>query len=122
MAMDIILNAKTQRIGVCNACESLVIHEKIADTFLPELMKRLAEKNVEVHGDEKVMQIAGEGCMKRELLVPATEEDWGREYLVTNFLRRQFPPLMRPLPISINITQDIPRQSSQTIIPMRRSS
>ena len=51
------------------------------DTFLPELMKRLAEKNVEVHGDEKVMQIAGEGCMKRELLVPATEEDWGREYL-----------------------------------------
>ena len=81
MAMDIILNAKTQRIGVCNACESLVIHEKIADTFLPELMKRLAEKNVEVHGDEKVMQIAGEGCMKSELLVPATEEDWGREYL-----------------------------------------
>lgn len=65
MAMDIILNAKTQRIGVCNACESLVIHEKIADTFLPELMKRLAEKNVEVHGDEKVMQIAGEGCMKK---------------------------------------------------------
>ena len=81
MAMDIILNAKTQRIGVCNACESLVIHEKIADAFLPKLMERLAEKNVEVHGDEKVMQIAGEGCMKRELLVPATEEDWGREYL-----------------------------------------
>lgn len=80
MAMDIILNAKTQRIGVCNACESLVIHEKIADTFLPELMKRLAEKNVEVHGDEKVMQIA-DGCVKKELLVPATEEDWGREYL-----------------------------------------
>lgn len=44
-------------------------------------MERLAEKNVEVHGDEKVMQIAEEGCMKKELLVPATEEDWGREYL-----------------------------------------
>ena len=81
MAMDIILNAKTQRIGVCNACESLVIHEKIVDAFLPKLMERLAEKNVEVHGDEKVMQIAEEGCMKKELLVPATEEDWGREYL-----------------------------------------
>ena len=81
MALDIILNAKTQRIGVCNACESLVIHEKIADAFLPKLMERLAEKNVEVHGDEKVMQIAEEGCMKKELLVPATEEDWGREYL-----------------------------------------
>ena len=81
MAMGIILNAKTQRIGVCNACESLVIHEKIVDAFLPKLMERLAEKNVEVHGDEKVMQIAEEGCMKKELLVPATEEDWGREYL-----------------------------------------
>ena len=80
MAIDIIMNAKTQRIGVCNACESLVLHEKIADAFLPELMKRLAEKEVEVHGDEKVMQIA-DGCEKKELLVPATEEDWGREYL-----------------------------------------
>lgn len=80
MAIDIIMNAKTQRIGVCNACESLVLHEKIADAFLPKLMKRLAEKEVEVHGDEKVMQIAG-GCVKKELLVPATEEDWGREYL-----------------------------------------
>ena len=56
------------------------IHEKIADAFLPKLMKRLAEKEVEVHGDEKVMQIA-DGCVKKELLVPATEEDWGREYL-----------------------------------------
>ena len=81
MAVNIIYNAKTQRIGVCNACESLVIHEKIADAFLPKLMERLAEKNVEVHGDEKVMRIAEEGCMKKELLVPATEEDWGREYL-----------------------------------------
>ena len=80
MAIDIIMNAKTQRIGVCNACESLVLHEKIADAFLPKLMKRLAEKEVEVHGDEKVMQIA-DGCVKKELLVPAAEEDWGREYL-----------------------------------------
>ena len=80
MAINIIMNAKTQRIGVCNACESLVLHEKIADAFLPELMKRLAEKEVEVHGDEKVMQIS-DGCVKKELLVPATEEDWGREYL-----------------------------------------
>ena len=80
MAIDIIMNAKTQRIGVCNACESLVLHEKIADAFLPKLMKRLAEKEVEVHGDEKVMQIA-DGYVKKELLVPATEEDWGREYL-----------------------------------------
>ena len=56
MAMVIILNAKTQRIGVCNACESLVIHEKIADAFLPKLMERLAEKNVEVHDTEKALK------------------------------------------------------------------
>lgn len=81
MAIDIILNAKTQRISVCNACESLVIHEKIAEAFLPKLMKRLSEKNVEVHADEKVMQIAEKSRIKRELLTPATEEDWGKEYL-----------------------------------------
>ena len=53
MAINIILNAKTQRELVCAMHESLVIHEKIADAFLPKLMERLAEKNVEVHGDEK---------------------------------------------------------------------
>ena len=74
MAIDIIFNAKTQRIGVCNACESLVIHEKIVDAFLPQLKKRLDEKQVEMRGDEKA-------CSAAEGLVPATEEDWGREYL-----------------------------------------
>lgn len=81
MAIDIIINAKTQRIGVCNACESLVIHEKIADAFIPQLLNRLSEKNVEVHADERVMQIGCESGMKKELLVPATEDDWGKEYL-----------------------------------------
>lgn len=52
MALDIIYNAKTQRIGVCNACESLIVHRKIADQFLPLLKKRLAEKEVEVRADE----------------------------------------------------------------------
>ena len=74
MAIDIIFNAKTQRIGVCNACESLVIHEKIVDAFLPQLKKRLDEKQVEMRGDEKA-------CSTAEGLVPATEKDWGREYL-----------------------------------------
>ena len=92
MAADIILNAKTQRIGVCNACESLVIHEKIADAFLPKLYGRLAEKHVEVHADETALHIAKQmpalsdtvsdnsGTLK-ELIVPATEEDFGTEYL-----------------------------------------
>ena len=74
MAIDIIFNAKTQRIGVCNACESLVIHEKIVDAFLPRLKARLDEKHVQMRGDEKA-------CAAAEGLVKATEEDWGREYL-----------------------------------------
>ena len=74
MALDIIYNAKTQRIGVCNACESLVVHRAIAKEFLPLLKKRLDEKEVEIRGDE-------ESCAIVEGLVPATEEDWGREYL-----------------------------------------
>ena len=82
MAVNIIINAKTQRISVCNACESLLIHEKIADAFLPELARALQEKNVELRGDERSLQaVSRDGELKRELLRPATEEDWGTEYL-----------------------------------------
>lgn len=72
-AIPIIMNAKTQRIGVCNACESLVIHESICDEFLPKLKAALDEKNVEIRGDEKVSKVIS--C------TPATEEDFGKEYL-----------------------------------------
>ncbi len=74
MAAEILLNAKTQRIGVCNACESLVVHEAVADSFLPLAAARLAEKNVEMRGDEKAMAAD-------KSIVPAQEEDWGKEYL-----------------------------------------
>lgn len=74
MAVDIIFNAKTQRIGVCNACESLVIHEKVLDEMMPKLKARLDEKQVEIRGDEKV-------CGSIDGIVPATEEDYGTEYL-----------------------------------------
>ena len=74
MALDIIYNAKTQRIGVCNACESLVVHRSIAAEFLPLLKKKLDEKQVEIRGDE-------ESCRLAEGIVPAAEEDWGTEYL-----------------------------------------
>ncbi len=73
-AIPIIINAKTQRIGVCNACESILVHEKIADAFLPALGKALAEKKVEVRGDEKVLEQIPDA-------VKATEEDYGKEYL-----------------------------------------
>lgn len=72
-AVPIIINAKTQRIGVCNACESLVIHEAVTDKLLPLLAKALKEHQVEIRGDEKVQQVIE--C------VPATEEDYGTEYL-----------------------------------------
>lgn len=81
MAVRIIMNAKTQRIGVCNACESLLVHEKIIDALMPRLVKELQTKNVEVHGDERSLKAAMSPDIKRELLKPATEEDWGTEYL-----------------------------------------
>lgn len=74
MALDIIFNAKTQRISVCNACESLLVHRKIAVDFLPLLKKRLDEKQVEIRADESARAIVAE-------FVPATQEDWAREYL-----------------------------------------
>ena len=74
MAVDIIENAKTQRTGVCNACESLVIHEKIAEKALPAICQRLKEKKVEIRGDEKARKIVPD-------ILPATEDDWGTEYL-----------------------------------------
>ena len=74
MALNIIFNAKTQRIGVCNACESLVVHRAVAEEFLPLLKARLDEKQVEIRADK-------EACALVEGFVPAAEEDWGREYL-----------------------------------------
>lgn len=77
MACEIILNAKTQRVGVCNACESLVMHENVLETLLPVLEARLMEKQVEIRGDEK----AQKASRMESGIVPASEEDWGKEYL-----------------------------------------
>lgn len=74
MAAEIIFNAKTQRISVCNACESLVINSKIIDKALPIIAKKLKEKDVEIRGDER----AQKAC---SLVVPATEDDFATEYL-----------------------------------------
>ncbi len=73
-AVDIVFNAKTQRPGVCNAAESLLIHSSVADSILPEVGKKLQEKNVEIRGDKRVLEILS-------YAVPATGEDWGTEYL-----------------------------------------
>ena len=76
MALDIMFNAKTQRIGVCNACESLLVHRSIAaGRFLPRLKEKLEEKQVEIAGRRGLP-----GPLYRNLPA-ATEEDWGKEYL-----------------------------------------
>lgn len=74
MAASIIENAKTQRLGVCNACESLVVHSKIAGTALPVICDRLLAHQVEIRGDERARQADSR-------MVPAAEEDYGTEYL-----------------------------------------
>ncbi|MDY3250557.1 MAG: glutamate-5-semialdehyde dehydrogenase [Candidatus Choladocola sp.] len=74
MAVNIIDNAKTQRIGVCNACESIVVHEKVEKQLMKELKKRLDNHHVELRCDEKALACTEGG-------VPASEEDWGKEYL-----------------------------------------
>ena len=74
MATEIIENAKTQRMGVCNACESLVIHEKVAELAVPQIVQCLKNHGVEVRGDEHAQKLSDD-------IWPATEEDWGTEYL-----------------------------------------
>ena len=74
MAADIVENAKTQRMGVCNACESLVIHSAATPDVLPRIVSKLKAHDVEIRGDERACAISPE-------VVPASEEDWGTEYL-----------------------------------------
>ncbi|OIQ12067.1 gamma-glutamyl phosphate reductase [Moorella thermoacetica] len=74
MAQRIVINAKTQRPGVCNAMETLLVHEKVADSFLPSLAAALKEKGVTIRG-----------CERTRAIIPwaevATETDWATEYL-----------------------------------------
>jgi len=74
MAEKIIINAKVQRPGVCNALETLLVHERIARTFLPSMAEKLQEAGVEIRGDDPVRKIVP-GAKK------AAEKDWGMEYL-----------------------------------------
>lgn len=73
MAGPIVFNSKVQRPGVCNAAESLVVHEAVAATFLPSIARRLIDAGVELRGDESACSLVAD-------LVPATEDDWGTEY------------------------------------------
>ncbi len=74
MAAEIIFNAKTSRPSVCNAIETILVHEKIAEKALPVIAARLAEKHVELRGDARAREILTD-------IVPAAEADWETEYL-----------------------------------------
>lgn len=73
-ATPVILNAKTQRPGVCNALEGLLIHKDVAEKYVPEVVSRLADAGVEVRGCGKCAALSS-------LVKPATDEDWGTEFL-----------------------------------------
>ncbi|MEV4345434.1 glutamate-5-semialdehyde dehydrogenase [Actinoplanes sp. NPDC049596] len=73
-ALAVALNSKTQRLSTCNTAESLLVHAQIADRFLPLILTALADAGVTVHGDARV-------AAYDDSIVPATEEDWGTEYL-----------------------------------------
>ncbi|MFZ5646767.1 MAG: glutamate-5-semialdehyde dehydrogenase [Bacillota bacterium] len=74
MAERIVINAKCQRPGVCNAIETLLVHRDVAERFLPRILNRLKEIGVEIRGDERTMDLV-------DWVIPATEEDWATEYL-----------------------------------------
>ena len=84
-AVAIVLNAKTQRTSVCNAAESLLVHRDVADEFLPRVVSALQEAGVTVHGDETFAAYDG--------VVPATDEDYGREYLSLDISAAVVPDL-----------------------------
>ena len=75
MALEILVNAKTSRPSVCNAAESLLVHERVADEFLAMALPVLRAAGVTVHGDPAVVAVGGAD------VVPATDEDYGAEYL-----------------------------------------
>ena len=86
IARAIVMNAKTQRTGVCNACESLLVDEAAAKAFLPRMLSELANAGVVVHGDSLARECAalaeeGGSANVLEHFVDAVEADWGTEYL-----------------------------------------
>ena len=77
MAVRILLNSKAQRVSVCNAAETVLVHRDIADEFLPRALEALAGAGVTVHADERfVLKATGSPAS----VVPVTDEDWGAEY------------------------------------------
>jgi glutamate-5-semialdehyde dehydrogenase len=85
MALDIVLNSKTQRTSVCNAAESLLVHEAVAAEFLPRVVRALQDAGVTIHGDEAFAALDG--------VEPASPEDWDTEYLALEISAAVVPDL-----------------------------
>ncbi|CAN5359727.1 glutamate-5-semialdehyde dehydrogenase [soil metagenome] len=81
MALDIVVNSKTDRTSVCNSAESLLVHKAVADTFVPRVIEALRQHDVVIHGDETFQ------AADREVL-PATDDDYFREYLSLDIAAR----------------------------------
>lgn len=77
-AVSVLINSKAQRVSVCNAAETLLVHADVADVFLPRALDALADAGVTVHGDERVLPYA---AGSKANVVAATDEDWETEYL-----------------------------------------
>ena len=93
-AERIIMNAKTQRVGVCNAAETLLVHEAVAEEFLPAALTRLATAGVTLHVDEATRAIIERiPSIDADMVVAATEEDWATEYLSLDLAVRVVPSL-----------------------------
>ncbi|RYP97097.1 gamma-glutamyl-phosphate reductase [Bifidobacterium pseudolongum subsp. globosum] len=80
-AIPILLNAKTQRVGVCNAAEKLIVHRDVAEAFLPMAAQALANAHVAIHADEVSYRIIDEANIRDIELLEADASDWGTEYL-----------------------------------------
>ena len=85
MALEIVLNSKTQRTSVCNAAESLLVHQDVADRFLPAVVRALQDAGVTIHGDDAFTAYDG--------VVAATDEDWDTEYLALDISAAVVPDL-----------------------------
>ena len=97
MAVSIVNNGKTRRVSVCNAVESLLVHENVAEEFLPMIKAKLDEKHVEIRGCERTKAILGDS------IVPATEEDYATEFL-DYIISRLFHTLTDTRPITRNVS------------------
>ncbi len=136
-AQAIVLNAKTQRPGVCNAAETLLVHEAVAETFLPRIVASLTAAGVSLRADSRTREIlagahAGtsaengasnaNGATPAPVLSPATEEDWATEYLALTLAVGVVDSVQEAIEHISRYGSGTPRRSSRATRPPRARS